>query len=87
MDFNLQVLDEEEAKESVSEEEAKESISEDEPDPKVFCEAPSLVPYPGEAETLVKAGSSPWPVGALPSDSHGSEARTTEAACSSPSNI
>ena len=55
--------------------------------PKVFSEAPSSVPYPGEAETPVEASSSPSPAGALPSDSHGSEAQTTEAARSSPSNI
>ena len=78
MDFNLQVPDKEEAEESVSEDEA---------DPEVFFEAPSSVPYPGEAETPTKAGSSPSPAGALPSDSHDLKARTTEAARSSPSNI
>ena len=65
LDFNLQIPDEEEAEESVSEDEA---------DPEVFSEAPSSVPYPGEAETPTEAGSSPSPVGALPSDSHGSKA-------------
>ena len=78
LDFNLQVPDEEEAKELVSEDEA---------DPEVFFEAPSSVPYLGEAETSAEAGSSPSPAGALPSDSHGSEARITKAARSSPSNI
>ena len=55
--------------------------------PEVFSEAPSSVPYPGEVETPVEASSSPSPAGALPSDSHDSEARTTKAARSSPSNI
>ena len=62
-------------------------VSEDEADPEVFFEAPISVPYLGEAETPAEAGSSPSPVGALPSDSHGSEARITKAARSSPSNI
>ena len=78
MDFNLQVPDEEEA---------EESISEGEVDLEVFFDAPSSVPLPGEAEALAEAGSSLSPVGALPSDLHGSEACTTEAARSSPSNI
>ena len=78
MDFNLQVPDEEEAEESVAKDEA---------DPEVFSEAPSSVPYPGEDETPAEAGSSPSLTRALSSDSHGSEAHTTEAACSSPSNI
>ena len=65
----------------------EESISEDEADPEVCSDAPSSVPLPSEAEAPAKAGSSPSPVGALPSDLHGSEARTTEAAHSSPSNI
>ena len=78
LDFNLQVPDEEEAKESVSEDKA---------DPEVFSKAPISVPYPGEVETPVKDGSSPSPAVDLPSDSHGSEARTTKAARSSPSNI
>ena len=78
LDFNLQVP---------NEEEAEESISEDEADPKVFSEAPNSVPYLGETETPAEAGSSPSPIGALSSDSHGSEARTTEAAHSSPSII
>ena len=74
LDFNLQVPDEEEAKESVSEDEA---------DPEVFSDTPSSVPLPGEVEIPAKASSSPLPVGALPSDTHGLEARTTEAARSS----
>ena len=77
MDFNLQVLDEEEV---------EASISEDEADPEVFFDAPSSVPFPGEAEVPAEAGSSPSPVGALPSNLHGSEARTTEATRSTPSN-
>ena len=77
MDFNLQVPDEEEAEESVSEEEA---------DPKVFPNARSSVPFSGEAEASVEVGSSSSPAWALPSDLHRSEARTTEATCSSPSN-
>ena len=76
MDFNLQVPDEEEAEESVSEDEA---------DPEVFLDAPSSVPFLREAETPTEASSSPSPVGALPSDLHGSEARITEATRSSPS--
>ena len=78
LDFNLQVP---------NEEEAEASISEDEADPEVFSEAPNSVPYPGETKTPAEAGSSPSPVGAFPSNSHGSEARTTEAAHSSPSII
>ena len=78
LDFNLQVPDEEEA---------EESIYEDEADLEVFSDAPSSVPLPGEAEAPAEDGSSPSPVGALPSDLHSSEARTTEAACGSPSNI
>ena len=77
MDFNLQVPDEEEA---------EESISKDEADPEVFPDAPSSVPFHGEAEAPVEAGSSPSPVGALPYDLHSSEARTIEATRSSPSN-
>ena len=78
MDFNLQVPDEEEVEESVFEDEA---------DPEVFSKAPNSVPYHGEAEIPAEAGSSPLLVGALPSDSHGLEAQTTEAARSSPLNI
>ena len=78
LDFNLQVPDEEEA---------EESVSEDESDPEVFFDAPSSIPLPGEAEAPAEAGSSPSPAEALPSDLHGSKARTTEAGHSSPSNI
>ena len=77
LDFNLQVPEEEETEESVSKDEA---------DLEVFPDAPCLIPFPREAEALAKAGSSPSTVGALPSDLHGSAARTTEATCSSPSN-
>ena len=78
MDFNLQVLNEKEAEESVFEEEAN---------PKVFSDTPNSVPLPGEAEILVEAGSAPSPAGASPSNSHGLEARTTEAARSSTPDI
>ena len=71
MDFNLQVPDEEEVKESVSEDE-------------VFPDAPSSVPFLGEAEAPTEAGSFLSPVRVLPSDLYGSEARTTEATRSSP---
>ena len=77
LNFNLQVPDEEEEEESVSEDEA---------DPEVFPDAPSLVPFLGEAEAPAEDGSFPSPIGALPSDLHGSEACTTEATRSSPSN-
>ena len=49
-------------------------------------DAPSSVPFPREAEAPAEVGSSPSPARALPSDLHGSEARTTEATYSSPSN-
>ena len=78
LDFNLQVPDEEEAEESVLDGEV---------DPEVFSDTPSSVPLPGKAETPAKAGSSPSPAGALPFDTHGLEARTTEAAHSSTPNI
>ena len=51
----------------------------------MFSDAPSSVPLPGEAETPAEAGSSPSPTKALPSNLHGSEARTTKAARGSPS--
>ena len=70
LNFNLQVPDEKEEEESVSEDEA---------DPDVFPDAPSSVPFLGEAEAPAEAGSFPLPVGALPFDLHGSEARTIEA--------
>ena len=76
--FNLQVLDEEEA---------EESISEDEADPEVLSDTPSSVPLLGEAEIPVEADSSPSPTGALPSNTHNLEARTTEAARRSTPNI
>ena len=65
----------------------EESVSDDEVDPEVFSDTPSSVPLPGEAKTPVEACSSPSPVGALPSDMHSLEARTTEAAHSSTPNI
>ena len=78
MDFNFQVSDEEEA---------EESIYEDEEDPGVFSDTPSSVPLPSEAEVPAEAGSPPLLIGASPSDLHDLEARTTEAARSSTSNI
>ena len=78
MDFNFQVPDEEEAEESVSEDEAN---------PGVLSDTPNSAPLPGEAKVLVEAGSSLSPAGASPSDLHGLEARTSEAARSSTSNI
>ena len=78
MDFNFQVPDDEVADESVSEDEA---------DPGVFSDTPNSVPLPGEAEVPTKTDSPLLPVGASPSDLHGLEARTTEAAYSSTSNI
>ena len=50
LDFNFQVPDEEEA---------KESISEDEADPRVFSDTPSSVSFPSEAELPTGAGSPP----------------------------
>ena len=78
MDFNIQVLDEEEAEESVYEDEA---------DLEVFYDTPSSVPLPDEAEIPTEADSAPSPARALPSNSHGLEACTTEAARSSTPNI
>ena len=77
LDFNLQVPDEEEAEESVSEDEAN---------LEAFPDAPSSVLFLGEAEASTEAGSSSSSSRALPSDLHGSEARTTEVTRSSPSN-
>ena len=69
------------------EEETEESISEDEADPEVSSDTPSLVPLPGEVKVPTGASSPLPPVEASPSNLHGLEARTTEATCSSPSNI
>ena len=80
LDFNFPVPD-------LDEEEAKESVSEDKVDPRVSYNTPSSVPFLGEVEVPTGAGSPISPTGASPSDSHGLEARTTEAARSSPSNI
>ena len=52
----------------------------------MFLDAPRSVPFHGEAEAPVEAGSSPLPVGALPYDLNSSKARTIEATRSSPSN-
>ena len=78
LDFNVQVP---------NEEEVEESVSEDEADPEVFSDTPSSVLLLGEAEIPAKASYAPSPAGALPSDSHDLEARTTEAARSSTPNI
>ena len=78
LDFNFQVFDEEEA---------KESIYEDEKDPGVFSDTPISVPLPSEAEVPAEAGSPPSPTRASPSDLHDLEARTTKAAHSSTSKI
>ena len=78
LDFNFQVPDEEEAKESVSKDEA---------DLGVFSNTPSSIPLPGEAEVLAEVGSPLSPAEASPSDLHNLEAHTTEAACSSTPNI
>ena len=80
LDFNFQVP-------GPIEEGAEESISEDEADPGVFSDTTNSVPLPGKAEVPTEAGSLFSPVGASPSDFHGSEARTTEAARNSTSNI
>ena len=50
----------------------------------MFPDGPGLVPFPGEAEVLTEAGSSPSPAGVFPSTLHGSEAHTAEATRSSP---
>ena len=78
LDFNFQVP---------NEEEAEESISKDEADPGVFSDTPNSVPLPGEAEVPARAGYPLSPAWTSPSDLHGLEARTTEAARSSPSSI
>ena len=80
LDLNFQVP-------NPDEEEAEESVSEDEGDPSVFSDTPSSVPLPGEAKVPVEAGSPLSPTGASPSDLHGLEARASEAAYSSTSNI
>ena len=59
-------------------------MSEEEADLEVFPDAHSSVSFPGEAEAPAEASSSPSPAGALSSNIHGSEARITEATCSSP---
>ena len=78
LDFNFQVPDEEEA---------EESFSEDEADPGVFSDTPSSVPLPSEVEVPAEVGSPLSPARASPSDLHGLEAHTIEAARSSTSNI
>ena len=80
LDFDFQVPD-------PDEEEAEESGSEDEADPKVVSDTPSSVPLLGEAEVPTEAGSPLLPTGASPFTLHGLEARTSEAARSSISNI
>ena len=78
MDFNFQVPDEEEA---------KESISKDEANPGVFSDTLNSVPLLDEAEVPAEVGSPLSPTRASPSDLHDLETRTTEAAHSSTSNI
>ena len=78
LNLDFQVLDEEEAEESVSKDEA---------DPRMFSDAPSFAPLPGKPEIPAKAGPPLLPVGASPSNSHGLEAHTTEAAHSSTSDV
>ena len=80
LDFNFPVPD-------PDEEEAEESVSEDEADPGVLSDTSRSVPLPGEVEVPAGVGSSLLLAGASPSDLHGLEAHTTEAAHSSPSNI
>ena len=65
----------------------EESVSKDEADPGVFSDTPSSVPLLGEAEVPAEASSLLSPARASPSDLHGSEARITEAARNSTSNI
>ena len=69
------------------EEKAKESVYEDEADLGVFSNTPSFAPLRGEAEVPAEAGSLLSSTGASSSNLHGSEARTTEAAHNSTSNI
>ena len=78
LDFNFQVPDEEEV---------EEYVSKDEVDPGVFSDTPSFVPILSEVVVPTEAGSPPLPDRASPFDLHGLEARTTEAARSSTSNI
>ena len=59
LDFNLQVL---------YEEEAEKSISEDEADPEVFFDTLSSVPLLGKAEITTEAVFAPSPARASPSD-------------------
>ena len=80
LDFNFLIS-------NLDEEEAEESVSEDEADPRVSFDTPSFVTLPGEVEVPDGAGSPLSPVGASPSGLHGSKARTTKVARSSPSNI
>ena len=63
LDLNFQVP---------SEEEAKEFISEDEADPGMSSDTPNTVPF----EVPLEVGFPTSPAGALPSDSHGSAARS-----------
>ena len=78
LDFNFRVPDEEELKESVSEDKA---------DLGVYSDTPSSVPFPSEPQVSAEADSPLSPAGALPSDLHCLEARTTEAAHSFTSTI
>ena len=72
---------------SPNEEAVEESVSEDEVDLEVSSDTLSCIPLPGEVEVPVGVGSPLSLAGASPSYLHGLEARTTEAARSSPSSI
>ena len=62
MDFNFQVP---------NEEEAKESVYEDEADPGVYSDTPSFDPLPGEPEVPAEVGFPLSPTWASHSDLHG----------------
>ena len=78
LDFNFQVP---------NEEEAEESVSEDETDLGVLSDTPSSVPLPSEAKVPIEASSPLSPAEDSPSDLHGLETHTSEAARCSTSNI
>ena len=78
LDLNFQVPDEKGV---------EESVSKDETDPRVLSDTPSSVPFLSEGEVPTEAGFPLSLIGASPSDLHGLEARTSEAAYSSTFNI
>ena len=65
----------------------EEFVYEDKAYPEVLSNTPSSVPLPSEAEVPAETSSPLSPVEASPSVLHGLEARTSEAARSSTSNI